>query len=81
MSSRFVHGYDGRKIFVPTGIYDKAISILENPRVSDTRGQNFFALRAGICHTRGKYPWVYPRPRDTRPTLVLTGLSAGVPSD
>ncbi len=26
---------------IPTGIYDKVISILENPRVSDTRGQTF----------------------------------------
>ncbi len=28
-----------RNFLIPTGIYDKVISILENPRVSDTRGQ------------------------------------------
>ncbi len=42
---------------IPKGIYDKVVSILENPRVSDTSGQNFSrSARVFVIpveHTRG----------------------------
>ncbi len=41
-------GIKYKNIFIPTGIYDKVNSTLEDPRAWDTRGVKLSALRAGI---------------------------------
>ncbi len=53
MSFVYVHGYL-ENIFIPTGIYYKVISTLENPRYRDTRGAKNFRAPRGYCRTRGK---------------------------
>ncbi len=41
-------GIKSKNIFIPTGIYDKVNSTLEDPQVWDTRGEKLSSLRAGI---------------------------------
>ncbi len=48
MSFVYAHGYLIRKnVFIPTNVYDKVISSLENPQVSNTRGAKHFDALCG----------------------------------
>ncbi len=62
-------GVKSKKVFIPTGIYDKVNSTLEDPRVWDTRGVKNVRAPQGYM----TYPREYTRgARVTRPILIET---------